>query len=78
MLTAVLKKFETGKTGRSFALLSDLQLRLAKYVRHMQELGFEPNLSCLILKEMPYNWVPKIWYQAVQQECYYSYDDSII
>jgi hypothetical protein len=78
MLIAILKKFEIGKTGRPFALLSDLQLRLAMYVIHTQELGFELNLSCLILKKIPYNWVPKIRYQAVQQECYYSYNNSII
>jgi hypothetical protein len=68
----VLKKFEIGKTGRPFALLSDLQLRLAKYVIHMQELDLELSLSYLILKKMPYNWIPKIRYQSVQQKCYYS------
>jgi hypothetical protein len=52
MLSAIVKKFEIGKLGRPFALLSDLQLKLAKYVLlHMQELGFELCLSCLILKK---------------------------
>jgi hypothetical protein len=35
-----LKKFEIGKVGAPLALSSDLELRLAKYVIHIQALGF--------------------------------------
>ena len=47
-----LTKFEIGKVGRPFALSSDLENKLAKYIIRMQELGF--GLTVLQVRKLAY------------------------